>query len=427
MADAAKADATPSGTGVDLNVAIEKDGLSASDQTPGLAAVYAGKACAAAADDISDLLITATNDKPLEVLVVTGGSILADSELATALRFEVAALQDRLLAARVDIESIEVGRHVKDLKMTKLGRPAYLVPLVMPILGAALRALPAGAGLLSKLIAHQYTTSSATVDHPALGLDFRVAGSLRQKIGASTSARVFVERCWEPPDSGLIDGMTKLAHAHRELSSKLVAAAALVESTRTALDEVTTAKAAGQSLLVELCKTTSPEKAPDKTSTWPMAWDYANSLANQSVAGEARAHAEAAAKFGELQALSDDLATFIASTLVAPVGESSNLSRAMRAEWLVGDAKRVALYVGTLAAGLDQVLETKLGPDKRIVLAGTSVEYAAFGSDLTLMFSGVFDSLWRASMSLNKLSELTAERIDYVAVPNAQRKDPPNK
>lgn len=426
MADAAKPDATSSSGGVNLDVDIEKDSVAAADEPPGLAAVYAGKACAAAADDISDKLINATNGRAFEVLIVSGGSILADSELGTSLRFEMAAFRDRLEAAEVETRAVRVGPHVAGLQMAKVGHRDLLAPAVVaPFVSAALKALPAGVGLLSKLIAHQYTTSSAIMDHPALGLDLRVAGSIRAKLGVSENAHVHVERFWQPPNSDLIDVLTNLAHAQRQLASKVAQTAALAHEKKSALDDATAAKTAGRAQLLELSKTAAADKAPAEKNCWSTAWDYAKSLAETDLTVIARTHGEAVANLGELQELHNDLEAFVASTVAAPSGGgASTLARAMRAEWLAADAARVVLYVGPLAAGLDQVLETKLGPDRRVVLAGTSVEYAAVGADLKVMFAGVIDNLWGGTMNLDKLADFSSKLIDYVPVPNATRREP---
>jgi ABC-type transporter Mla MlaB component len=259
------------------------------------------------------------------------------------------------------------------------------------------------------------------LDHVALGMDLRVAGSIRAKLGSSRAGHVTVERFWQPPSSTLIVGLTKLAHAHRALATKVAQAAALSASAKAVLEGAGTAKAAANAQLDELSKAAPVDKAPDVHSPWWVAWDHASSRADADVAGLARVDGEAAAALAELQELQSDLETFITATLTAPAVGSSTLARAMRAEWLAGDASRVLLYVAPLAAGLDQVMETKLGADRRVVLAGASFEYAAVGSNSELKFAGVFDSLWGGTMKLDKLSDFVSERIDYVPVPNAHR------
>lgn len=425
MADAAKSDSATSAGGVDLDVDVEKDTLTNLDQPPGLAAVYAGKASAAAADDISDKLIGATNGRPFDVLIVTGGSILADTELATALRFEIASFQDRLSSVQVDTESAAPDSHVARLETPRTGHRELIAPMVaVPFIKAAFKALPGGVGLVSKLIAHQYTTSSATLDHVALGMDLRVAGSIRAKLGNSQTGHVTVERFWQPPSSTLLDSLTKLAHAHRVLAARVAQAVALSETAKEVLDDANKAKEAGNSQLVELSKDAAVDKTPDVQSPWSTAWGHAKGLADTDVTGLAREYGVSAAALAQLQELQTDLETFVASALTAPSAGGSILARAMRAEWLASEASRVLLYVAPLAAGIDQVMETKLGPDRRVVLAGSSVEYAAIGSDGVLMFAGVSDGLWGGTMKLDALSDFESENIDYIPVPNALRVEP---
>ncbi|HRI95447.1 MAG TPA: hypothetical protein PLZ93_07525, partial [Nocardioides sp.] len=92
--------------------------------------------------------------------------------------------------------------------------------------------------------------------------------------------------------------------------------------------------------------------------------------------------------------------------------------------WLRGNEQRVIVYARVLSAGVDQVLDLKLGPDKRCVLSGASIEYAAVGHPGELLFSGVYDGLWTASMKLTDPSTFAGEAVGYVAVANSRRPPP---
>lgn len=397
-------EATAKDGGISLGLEIEKDSVTSDEHTTGLGAVFAGRSLIAAADDVADLLVHATNGSPLDVLVVTDGSMVADSELLSVLRLQIKALEQRLAAV-----GITPAYDDQPPPRTAIAAATGLVTL--------LGLLPSAVSAFSKITSRQYVTSGSVLADPGPGLDLRVAGAVRRKLGDSATATVSVDRFWGVPDSKVLGEVSSLVRALPALAARRAAATAEAAASATRLADATAGKAAAQVALQNLCD------QPGDGEHWRHAWDHMTVAAAtdlQDLFGQSGRDAATAA---ELSSLHDDLSGFVVSLLTAATGAPCALVRAMRAEWLAGDESRVLLHVRCVAGGVDQVVESKLGPDHRVILAGTSVEYAALGSS-GLLFSGVFDNLWGGSARLVQLEGFKGGLIDYLPVSNATRVEP---
>lgn len=402
------------GTGkVDLDVAIEKDTLTASEHTTGLAGVLAGRAVHAAADDIGDLLIGHTNNGRVEVLVASDADFANDREQATLLRFQLAALRRRIEAAEIGWPPAPGG----DAGPRLAAGGGVL---------SALTAVPGAISLVSKLVARQYVTSGTALEAPDLGIDLRIAGSLGSRFGGSTTASVQVERFWTPVDSETLQQTSALAQALVALADKVAAAEETRQAARARLDAATTTRASAWTALTELCGKAGEAAEPQdqNPSPWRHAWDHVSAMAALDVGQLAREAAAADRAHAGLQSLQEDVESFLALALTPTATSSPPLVRAVRADWLGGDPARVLVYARVLRAGVDQVQETKLGPDRRYLLAGASVEFAALSWTGAVMFAGVYDNLWGGSMKLNDVGSFTGQMIDYAPVRSIQRVDP---
>jgi hypothetical protein len=67
-----------------------------------------------------------------------------------------------------------------------------------------------------------------------------------------------------------------------------------------------------------------------------------------------------------------------------------------------------------IAGGVDQAIETKIGPDHFRALAGASAEFALLGPGGELLVSGVRSALQSSTMKLDNPRSFHQDRPDYV-------------
>ncbi|HRD59316.1 MAG TPA: hypothetical protein PK324_03505 [Nocardioides sp.] len=409
-----------------LDIPVEKDALTTQGDATGLASTYAGRAAHQSIDDIADQVVNATNSmRNPELLIVADASFVMDQQLSGEIDVRLGLLERKLTDAGVPEadDKDTLADVMKGLEGTPGGDE---VRTFGPAAGALASLLPSALTTLTRLFAHQYTASGTAIADPDLGVDLRLAGALRGKMSSDPSVEILVNRLWVPPNSPLLDRILKTAD--RLLKLQRLAAEADVARDRAAT--LVTRKneeiLAGRDQRKALIEQVPSDKDSDK-SGWQAAWDAVTKEMADLAAALVDLEGDLATKESaaeELAALVTEIESFLTGVLTAPEGAPAPLFGAMRGEWLRGNEQRVIVYARVLSAGVDQVLDLKLGPDKRCVLSGASIEYAAVGHPGELLFSGVYDGLWTASMKLTDPSTFAGEAVGYVAVANSRRPPP---
>ena len=219
--------------------------------------------------------------------------------------------------------------------------------------------MPSAVTLLSRLFARQYNLTGVRFSDLDLGMDLRVAGALKGKVGTDPEARVHIGRMWVPPASALLAEYEELIAEGDRLA---VAAESRNEERAIAkvkLDDTVSALAAVRSRRQELSKVAKPDAAESTdSSTWKTAWDHATEeetrLRDELVTISAD-HASAVSKSDKLNALQLDLDDFIATSLTATAQDDAPMISAVRGEWLDADKRRVLVYVKALSGGADEL------------------------------------------------------------------------
>lgn len=399
-------------TALSLAVEVEKDALTAQNDTIGIAQSYVARPLFAAADDIADIVVRSTNGQAVGLLVVTGSDYRSDADRATAVMFQIKALLKRVDAVLAP-------------SATQPARPRARA--LGALAAGALELLPSAAATLTKVLAHQYTTAGAAIDPTKSAIDVRVAGAIRAKLGATSSMTVRIERLWTPENSGLLTEFTTLVDRYVDLRSELAAATRSKATAKDALDARAAVRTAGQARLLELSKTAVVDKAPATDNPWSIAWARATADADLDLLEQTREYEDASSRVATLEAVAGAIETLVVAVLTVDSSGGIPLLHAMRGEWLAEPqpAERLVLYVTTLHGGVDQVIETKLGSDKRAVLAGASVEFALVGKDDALRAAGVRDNLWGGVMGLDRLDKFTGGPVASAFERNERRTEPP--
>lgn len=424
-----------------LDTEIEKDTLARSGDL-GLAEVFAGRAVEAAADDVADLVIEATQTIPaVEILVTSDPTVFADAEAALLLRTQLGGLLPRLRQA--------LGERASE------ARPADLLRTALPDLpegvtfdletvpdagvlgivgvpavamaGALANLVPSALGLITKLTARQYDVTGAAVPDPVLSFDVRVARHLRTKATPDPRARVVLERFWSAADldAPLAVQLAQVAAGLEVLGPVLTEAETAEADADQVLAGTTAALDAARARLAALAGTASPDAAADTSATtWMRAWqDTSEDVTRlEGLLGEqGRTATAAGATADALRTLAGDIEAVLSAALTPGESTPSPLLAALRGDWLRSQPHRVLLFVRATPAGIDQVIETKLGPDRRVVLAGATVEFAAVDATGRLLASGAFDPLLSASFNLTRPEQAELRRVAYEPVSNATR------
>lgn len=362
-----------------------------------------------------------------EVLVVADASFVMDRQLADEIDIRLGLLENELTDADVPVSGTDSDKDqfaaaVKSFQ-DRGGHSA--VRLFAPIASAIASLLPSAVTSLTRLFAHQYTVSGTAIASPDLGVDLRLAGALRAKMSSDPSVKILVNRLWVPPASHLLDRLLAVADRLLKLQRQTVASDVARDAAAAAVarkNEAILAARDDRKALIEKAPTTTDST----TSGWQTAWDQVSAdleqLADELVTLEGQlAEMEAAAD--RLTRLVTQVEGFLTGVLTND-GGAAPLFGAMRGEWLRASEEHLIVHARVLSAGVDQVLDTKLGPDKRSILSGASIEYAAVDHASQLLFSGVYDGLWSASMKLTEPNTFNGEPVGYVAVANVRRPPP---
>ena len=192
------------------------------DDSLGLADVYVSRAAVNVADDIADLAWSALNQRRIsnaQVLVVGGPGVIADCDTYRVLRSSLRQLTDRLRATSTAAEA-----PAQDLPEGRRGT-VHLMAALPAVIPALTTALPAVAGVVSKLLARAYTVSgkpSGGLDD--LGFDLLLANEVLRR---ATTATVRVGRLVPVQSTELFEEVRDLAMA---LQGPLAARLAVAEA-----------------------------------------------------------------------------------------------------------------------------------------------------------------------------------------------------
>lgn len=187
-------------------VTVEKDTLTASEQASSIAECLVQGALFNVVDDIADDVMQAVNAlppaensaSPLTFFVATQASqredVAAYRDVDARLKRLQSAINDVCPSERVEVDEGKGPHGVPD----GLGQ----LNIVPPVIPAALSALPGAISMATRLLAHQYVTSSYTSSNTE-GVDLHAAGSLLSRVTARPETKVLVRRLQPARDEDL--------------------------------------------------------------------------------------------------------------------------------------------------------------------------------------------------------------------------------
>ena len=465
----------------DLGTAtVEKDTTAASEKSSSVAENFLQRAVANAVDDLVDLAVTAVNARPEPTrdgqgaswtfLVTSDGTFLDDG----AARRDVLLRLSRIHAALNEAcDSNPKGLHGREERLHL--RNIIAPPTVGPLLTAGLSALPGAISLATRLLAHQYTTSSYTSTGTG-GVDARAAGGLAARTRSSQGTRVLLARLLPAIDATLqgmivefshdLDG--KLDHALRDARvdaarashqvdrlaarrgtleqraidiqtawkdkvGKSAAAAGLAEdlaltkALETAIadaeDEaekgrltavLSAVKARINAVLKEVADGSGEMGTEELLTMLTAIDDEARHIAAEEAeakSDQARAD-ELVARFAAIHTSGLELLESLAAT--DPRGDRL-IDKACRGA-VLDDPATVVLFTRLLHAGADNVDETKVGPDYRTAIFGATVEWALFDHVGVVLDAGVRTALGSARTKLSDPADTEYNLIGYASI-----------
>jgi hypothetical protein len=418
-----------------LDVDIAQDAVVISDKTTGLARVLVQLDSDTLADDIADRALDAARaatsaDHKYVFHVISDLAVLKQIDALRLLKAQLRLLSQRLDSLAPAPEKRKPGADKKTIA------PLAAAPL---LLGAGIQ----GIGLISKLIAHEYTLSGSQVAVDDLGFDLEIAHALAKKDKAhkDENVRVTVDRLLPTPaTSEILQEIEQLANdANKRLSPMVAAAAVELEKVAVEVDETNAEIDSIDKQIVEFAKNISgslqpveskksgtskgTDASPEAGTTSPaleelrrLNADRANLRARlpalrENLAGKRDAHDRASG-------LLTDISAFITSTLTLSSASSSPVIQAARAEALTRSddgAHHFVLYARLIAGGIDQEIEKKLGPDPYVTIAGASAEFALLSGDgMTLVASKTLSLMEASKMNLGDPDSFHRFLLDYM-------------
>lgn len=470
------------------------------DAPSGLADVHVSRAAVNVADDIADLAWSALNQQRIssaQILVVSSTDVIADCDTYRIVRSNLSQVMERVQAA-----SCATDRPEQDLTTDSGGGTLRLFYTLPAVISAVTSALPAVAGVVSKLLGRAYTVSGkASEGLDDLGFDLQLANEVLRRAKTAT---VQVGRLTPMPSTVLFEDVRWLAtalqgplavrlavaearlalHAERAKQAqasldaarsqivellKLLTAADGDEGSP-ALAELAALRAEADAVRVELLQLRADPRQPEpdrqaaRTAKIEDLEEQLKALRDQigkavaslaevddtggatpriealgrALRTEARlveelpglraSEAGTEAARDELKQIRDDGVGLLAEMLTVSGDRPPPLIRAGRVESLLtGDGTRpqVILMARVLRAGVDRVLETKIGPDRQSVLAGVTVEWALLRPTGELLTCGVRTGLRTTEGKVGSLGELHEHDVLYVGVPREMEEERP--
>ena len=398
-----------------LDVEIQHDAVVMSDKTTGLARVLVQLDSLTLADDIADRALDSAFEasdagkRSYAFLVVSDPTVFKDVDAHRLLSAELKRLTERVEAYLPEIQDEAI--------------PA----LVPALIGIGVQAV----GLMTKLLAREYTLSGTQVTVDDLGFDLQVAHALRKesKRRKDENVRVDVDRLRPTPEqSTILASIQQLAEsADRKLAAKLSQATRELDLASAAVASADAEVETFDNQILELLKRI-PEKIDGTSSakvrapTYPILDELQRLNAErEKVRKRTPALRKTLAEKRETHdrgaALATDITAFITSALAAGTNARPPAIQAARAEALLASSatdRRFILYARLLAGGVDQEVERKIGADRYLVVAGATAEYALLSVDGLLLASETISLLEGSTMKLLEPDSFKRERMYYM-------------
>ena len=421
----------------DLDVEIARDSLAVSDKATGLARVFVQMDAIALADDIADITLDAARKAATE-------------DGTTPPSYNIRVVSDPGILGSVDVYRLLVGQ-LEELnrRLNQIAPAKKEETKQQPRAGAEVAGLVAAAGvgvqvigLASKLFAREYHVSSREVPVDELGFDLQVAHYLASKKKSDETINVEVERVRPTAeDSGIVEDVWKLARSTEERLAPVISerAQTLAEA-QSGVERDKASIAASSAEILKLMERV-PEKAeqpvePKKTASGagPL-MDVLRELTDrrkqleEALPAREREVAAALSTHEQATALLRDVEDFLTAALTpGKDGRRAPMLDAARVESLVAGGReskdRYLLFARLVAGGVDQTIETKLGPDRSSVLAGASAEFALLGREGRLLVSGVRPALQASTWKLDDPDSFRQSRPSYMAQDRARTVSP---
>jgi hypothetical protein len=392
-----------------LKLDATKDTAARGDKTSGLGRVLVQMDSNALADDVADLVLGAVRDsgEPVRwpIRVVDDPALLRGADVRALLDEQVGGLHLALDAALPPAPELDLPQ----MDAVGLVAAAAAAPptLFAPTAAAALLQ---GAGILSTLLAHDYQLSGAEVEAGGLGFDLLVAQKLLVKYPAGVTVTVDRVLPTDVAKSAIFGRLARLdKRARTELAPALVAAASKAARTKADAAALASRYDALQAQVIELAKVV--EKGVEQFAA--VRADQA-ALHGEITKANATA-AEAQSAYDALAALAKEINVFLtAAATPAAEGRRAPLVEAARAE---SSTDGYLLYVRLLAAGLDEIVDTRvIRSDHWTGVSGATAEFALVRGG-TVVAAGVRSALQTTTIDLAHPDDAKQRRILYADVP----------
>lgn len=401
-----------------LDVEVEHDTVVVSDKTTGLARVCVQLDSLTIANDLADRALDAAR-------AATDAS--ASKAKSSRRKYTFRIVSDPSVFKDIDayrLLSLQLTRLSSALDEHAPAKPDGERKGVLPIaaVGAIAGVGIQAVGLVSKLLAREYTLSGTQVTIDDLGFDLELANALKapgKRAPDEDEPTIEVDRVMPTPTSTILKQIQKLAvDADKRLNPKLATAEAKLQDATAGLEDARAAiKAINEQMLEVLkhlpdtAKATSPVmKTLSELRSERASLEATLSTHRQSVADAKREHESGAA-------LQSDIETFIATALTPTAMSRPPALQAARAEPLLKRAKEsdsFILYSRLLAGGVDQEIERKVGDDKYLVIAGATAEFALLSADgQTLLASTALSLMEASTMTLMEPHTFSRSQIGY--------------
>jgi hypothetical protein len=413
----ASAPAPPEVPKLDLDLAEES--MTVADKATSLGPVLVSQASQALGDDIAEYVLDGvakdlrsrgqgSDGLTATLLVCTSREPWRREETWIVLKQGLMALRSRLesllpappqTVAEAEVDLVFAG------VVTALGGVATAIPAVAAVAGQAINAF-------SQLSAHHYTSASAEVDGDALGLDLLLAMYLKSKQYPNESYDVHVDRFGTAKDAGLVADFAALATLMQHVADLDAATEREIARQTAVVDTAKETVAALDQQLLELTK-----KLPDDELSGPLdQLRETRRAAGADLAEERGVLGGLAATHEAAQSAIEAAADFVREALTfADDGSCPVIEAARAAEFAeAGLPSPYYVYLKPVGAGIDTLVDLKMGRDHWSALAGISAEWALVRRDGTVLGSGVLSSLRQSRTTLGKgYGALTSDRVDF--------------
>lgn len=387
----------------ELDLEVTKDTVTRGDKTSGLGRVLVQVDSIALADDIAKIALDALKARQVagtwRIRVVDDPAALRGADTLALLDHRAEALEDALDAAvpkPIDAEALKRAMFAF--------APIAVADLVLQ-----------GAGILGKLLAHDYQLSGREIPTDGLGFDLLVAHWLQVKHPGGVALSVDRVQPSDIAKTAIFRRLAALDEAARlRLAPHVTAAATELGEAKAEVTALTAMRDALHAQLVELMKVIDDKNAI--VAEIARTRDEVKSVAT-SLASEATRAADAQAAYDTLTTLATEITTFLTEAAAPPAdGSPPPIVSAARAE-AMADGTYV-LYVRLVASGMDEILDARvMRADTWTGLAGASAEFALLDGAAVLA-TGVRSTLQSTSVDLGHADrDMKQTRLNYLPVP----------